>query len=72
MRLPLFIVDKLADLCKEYPNYSFGEILFSVLRKQSMRTKPTPGNEDILWIREIEDNEFLTACEKALDTEKEE
>lgn len=69
MRVPLLIIDEFRKLSQANPEYSFGELVYTILRKPNMRDKP--ASADIKWIREVSDNSFYTACERAIESEKE-
>lgn len=65
--IPL-IKDKLDELSKSAPDLSFGELLYSILRKPILVQKPTSAN--IAWLLDIENKDFYTALEKAMEVEK--
>ena len=66
--IPLTI-DKLKDLMKEYPEYSFGELLHSFLREGILKGKP--DGKSTTWLMDIEDKDFYTAIDRAISAEKE-
>lgn len=58
--IPL-IEKKLTELRKENPELTFGEVLYSVLRKQK------PEGISLGWLLDIEDKNFYTAIEKEIE-----
>lgn len=61
------IKQKLIEFSEEAPDMSFGEILYSILRKSNLKSKP----EGVItsWLLKIDDTEFYTALEKAIEGE---
>lgn len=59
---------KLVELIDESKELTFGELLYSILRKKVLKNKPDNANTS--WLLEIEDSEFYTALEKAMELEK--
>lgn len=59
----IMMFDLLKDISRMYPEYSFGEVLFTLLRPKYL--KGAVPVENIKWLREIPDNDFFTAAEKA-------
>lgn len=60
---------KLDEFSKESPDLKFGELLYSILRKPMLDSKP--DGVSLSWLTEIEDKEFYTAIERAINNEKE-
>jgi len=70
MKLQPLIIEKLKMLEKLLPEYSFGELLYTILRKKNLKNK---GEKfDTTWLRSISDKEFYTSIEKAIENEPEE
>jgi hypothetical protein len=52
---------------QEFPDYTLGELLFSVLQPVSLHN----GKGSLSWITNIPDEQFFTFVEKAREVEKE-
>ena len=61
-------IRELLDFSNEYPNYTLGDILFSVLQPVALAN----NKSSLHWIRDISDEQFFTFVEKAREIEKEE
>jgi hypothetical protein len=58
--------EELKQLSKDNPDYTFGDILFSVLKSVA----PGKGSS-MTFLREITDEEYFTLIEKTREKEKE-
>ena len=65
MRIQLLLIEKITELHNILPDYSMGELLYSILRPIK------PEETTIGWIREIKDPTFMKAFEKIIKNEKE-
>lgn len=54
---------------KNYPELSFGEIMYSFLRKECLKVRPDNINNS--WMLNVSDKEFYKAIECAIETEVE-
>ncbi len=61
-------VRRFEEFVKEYPEYSLGEILYSLMRRECLPTKPKDVNTS--WLLGIGDRELYGAIEYAKDIEK--
>lgn len=61
-------IRELLKFGQEFPDYSLGELLFSVLQPVSLHN----GKGSLSWVTEISDERFFTFIEKAREVEKEE
>lgn len=60
---------KLDELSKEASDLTFGQLLYSFLRKPMLEQKP--DDTKIGWLNNIEDRDFYTALENAIKEELE-
>ena len=54
----------LSDACGDFPGYSFGDILYSVLRKLAAR-----GGCSVSFLRDVSDDEMLMEIDRRLNEE---
>lgn len=66
--IPL-IFQKFKELKNTADDFSFGELLYSILRKPILEQSPQDAN--VNWLKKIEDRDYYTAVEKALEVELE-
>ena len=59
-------ITEFTDLAKQYPEYSFGKLLFSFMQKLGSKNDVSLS---FLW--DISDEDFYTTIEKSRDNEKE-
>lgn len=64
MRIQPLIIEQLGVFSKTVPGFSFGELLYSILRHKNLKCRT--GKESIAWLKDIEDNDFYTAVERAI------
>lgn len=57
----------LKELIDMTPDMSFGEVLYSVLRKQNLSSRPSL--ENTYWLTQISDEDFFHATERAIKDE---
>lgn len=60
------IISALQDYRDVFPDMTFGEILYSMLRKQNLPEKPEDAKTG--WLLEISDEALYNAVEKSLKT----
>lgn len=58
------ILELLKTISKEEPTLKFGELLYTLMRPKYLKNSKM---EDIKWLREVKDNDFYTAAEKAIN-----
>lgn len=63
------IVSALNDMKDSFPDMTFGEILYTVLRKENLNGKPNDASTS--WLLDIKDEEYYNAIEKSIKQEKE-
>lgn len=61
-------IAELKEFALENPNYSLGDLLYSVLQPVALHN----GKHSVNWLRDISDEQFFTFVEKAREIEKEE
>jgi len=61
-------IAELKEFALENPNYSFGDLLFSILQPVALHN----NKHSLNWLRDISDEQFFTFVEKAREIEKEE
>lgn len=62
---PLILL-KLKEVSQK-TDYTFGELLYSILRKKFLHSKPEDVSNQ--WIANVEDREFYTAIERFFENE---
>lgn len=62
------IISSLSDMRDNFPEMTFGEILYTVLRKKNLPSKP--DDVSTTWLMSLEDEEIYNAIEKAIKAEK--
>lgn len=67
MQHTTLIISALHDMKDEFPNMTFGEILYTIFRKTNLKQKPegTPTS----WLLELKDEDVYNAIEIALKNE---
>lgn len=62
------IITSLHDMKESEPDMTFGEILYTVFRKEFLKNKP----EDVStsWLLQLKDEDIYNAIEKAIKEEK--
>lgn len=63
------IISALGDMRDSFPQMTFGEILYTLLRKNYIPTKPDGVNTS--WLLNIKDEDFYNAIEKVIKNEVE-
>ena len=66
MRIQLLLIDKLTELHTTVPNFSFGELIYSVLRDSKIKPDDTHSS----WLMQIKDTDFMAAIERTIKFEK--
>ena len=69
MDLKPLIVQKMRELVNESSEMSFGEILYTLFRKNVLKSKPDDAKTS--WLLDVKDEDFYTALEKTIEIEKE-
>ena len=62
------ILQKFKEMVNESSEMSFGEVLYTVLRKSALKSKPEDART--AWLLDIKDEDFYTALEKTIELEK--
>lgn len=63
------ITSSLSDMKNNFPEMTFGEILYTIFRKDNLKGKPEGINTS--WLLELKDENIYDAIEKAMKSEKE-
>ena len=63
------LIAQLEEACEQH-DLTFGQILYSILRKKNLKTRSFTGSEHTKFLLEIEDKDLLTALENFLKSEK--
>lgn len=63
------VIKKFEEFKEEASDFSFGELLYSILRNHNSGF--VPDNQKLSWLRNVEDSQFYTAIDRALEEEKE-
>lgn len=61
------ITSALSDMKEEFPDMSFGEILYSIFRKPHLKTKPDGVNTS--WLLDLKDEDIYKAIELTIKSE---
>jgi|TARA_B110000908_G_C10233467_1_gene441890 hypothetical protein len=69
MDIKPMILTELKDSIRESSDLSFGEILYSILLKNNLKSKP--DDSQIGWLRDIPDADFYTSVQNFIKNEKE-
>lgn len=67
MKYTPLILKKIQELSNQFPEYSFGDLLYTILREKyvgEVQDRKSSG-----WIREVSDQKFYTAVENAIKKE---
>lgn len=67
--MTVLIIEQLKEFKRLEPELTFGELLFQAFRPKNLKGSDL---ENIKWLREVKDNDFFTAFEKAITFSKEE
>lgn len=62
-------IKRLTELMETHPNYSIGECLYSIFRKECLKQKPNEAKTS--WLLNISDRDFYGAAEHSINIEKE-
>lgn len=68
MDLKHIVISKVKEFAVAHPEMSFGQILYAMTRTKNLRGKPEEANTQ--WLRDISDNDFLTAIERVFIQEE--
>lgn len=60
-------IKRFTELSEKHPEYSIGECLYSVFRRECLRVKPQGVNTS--WLLNIKDKELYGASEHAINME---
>ena len=63
------IIDKFKEFMEANPEFTLGELFYSIFRKKVLKGKPEDKN--ITWLLDIEDKDFYTAIDRAIIIEQE-
>lgn len=63
------IITALNDLKNVYPEMSFGELLYSILRRENLPAKPEDVNTS--WLLSLKDSDIYNSIEQIIKTEQE-
>lgn len=61
--MKLLIIEQLRELAKIEDEFSFGELLYTILRPKYLGHSKV---SEIKWLLEVTDNDFFTASERAV------
>lgn len=61
-------IRKLDEFIQEHKEYSIGECLYSMLRRETLKSKP--NGVDTSWLMDISDRDMYGAIEHAIEIEK--
>lgn len=62
------IISAIEDLKVECPEMSFGELLYTIFRKENLKTKPEGISTS--WLLSIKDEDIYNSIEKTIRNEK--
>lgn len=62
------IISAIEDLKVECPEMSFGELLYTIFRKENLKSKPEGTNTS--WLLSVKDEDIYNAIEKTIRNEK--